>query len=34
MANDGVGKVRPFLPKPSSRAQLAQLVRGVLEDRV
>jgi PAS domain S-box-containing protein len=33
MANDGVGKVRPFLPKPSSRAQLAQLVRSVLEDR-
>jgi DNA-binding NtrC family response regulator len=33
MANNGVHKARPFLPKPSSRAQLAQLVRAVLEDR-
>jgi PAS domain S-box-containing protein len=33
MANDGVRKSRPFLPKPSSRAQLAQLMRAVLEDR-
>jgi PAS domain S-box-containing protein len=33
MANEGVRKTRPFLPKPSSRTQLAQLVRAVLENR-
>jgi PAS domain S-box-containing protein len=33
MANDGVRKSRPFLSKPSSRAQLAQLVRSVLDSK-
>ncbi len=34
MANEAARKPRPFLPKPSSRVQLAQLVRAVLEERV
>jgi two-component system CheB/CheR fusion protein len=33
MANEGMQKSRPFLPKPSSRSQLAQLMRSVLENR-
>jgi two-component SAPR family response regulator len=34
MANDSQRKPRPFLPKPSSRAQLAQLMRAVLDSSV
>jgi CheY-like chemotaxis protein len=33
MATSGARTSRPFLQKPSSRAQLAQLVRAVIEDR-
>jgi PAS domain S-box-containing protein len=33
MAASGTRTSRPFLPKPSSRAQLAQLVRAVIENR-
>ena len=34
MASSGAKPNRPFLAKPATRTQLAQLVRGVLEDQV